>query len=345
MKILLYHFTILSVLFCNEVKSSEADTVWYNSEWEITSKERADFFRIASFDLNSGCFTGNIEDYYMNGSIEMTGYYKTGLKDGAFIFYYENGSIMLSAKFENNKRTGYWIYYSEDEKVTKEIIYSEGNEKLMTFIDKKGKVLVKDGTGKFHEQRKDEFSTFIIKGKVKNGLKDKVWKQFRDQRIIYHEKYKDTKFVEGYSYLYSSINKEFPILEYDEVIPELLKKEDIQFERGVKMEMNEIAEYFYNRILNDRGLEENSNIINSKSELTDFFDESIIYNQDEVDNNYYEIITITFELNANREIVHYSFPESVLPEGLKQELIRIIKSIKKLNIQADNNKIEFQYQL
>ena len=58
---------------------------------------------------------GYWEDYYNNGKISYTGYYKNGIKDDYWKFYKADGYLIMTGKFIGGKRDGLWKFYVNGE--------------------------------------------------------------------------------------------------------------------------------------------------------------------------------------------------------------------------------------
>jgi TonB family protein len=84
------------------------DTMYFDRNWEQTSKDESYYYRIISVDP-SGEFRFYVEDYYPDGQIQMTGTYKSirpDNKDGVFIYYYEDGNIQMKCEYQDNQLNG-----------------------------------------------------------------------------------------------------------------------------------------------------------------------------------------------------------------------------------------------
>ena len=99
-----------SIHLTSIINAQEKITLYYNSNWEITRKEKATYFREAEFDLNNFKLDGTVMDFSITGTPIMKGKYNSDKKDGDFVFYYENGNIKSKGKYDNDRRVGYWEY-------------------------------------------------------------------------------------------------------------------------------------------------------------------------------------------------------------------------------------------
>ena len=56
--------------------------------------------------------TGKYVEYYKNGQIKMTGYYRDGKKSGTWSTYYDNGKVDSEGYYSNGKKSGKWIEHT-----------------------------------------------------------------------------------------------------------------------------------------------------------------------------------------------------------------------------------------
>lgn len=178
-------FTLISL----PLKSQGFGKVYYNEYWEMTSMKYAKYYRNSGFDTSLMVFDSTVFDHYINGSIEMTGRYNKGAKDGSFIYYYPDNSLRLISSYKKNSRTDVWTTFFPDGKVHKSVSYSDGKERITALNDENGKPLHEKLTGKYVEDiwydygQNKFFDTnpgrmsekMIIEGALRNGYKDGTW--------------------------------------------------------------------------------------------------------------------------------------------------------------------------
>jgi TonB family protein len=85
------------------------DTMYFNQNWEQSTKQDANYYRIVSTDTSSGSFRFFVRDFYLSGQVQMTGTYKSirpDNKDGQFIYYYENGQQQRDCHYRDNTLNG-----------------------------------------------------------------------------------------------------------------------------------------------------------------------------------------------------------------------------------------------
>jgi hypothetical protein len=218
MKLLIIVFVCL--ISSNSVFAQPVDTIYYNSEWQICEKARADYYRICTVKSDSGwIFTGSVKDYQMNGTPHMEGHYDSnGFRDGDFIFYYPDGKKEAQGRFIKDRFHGNWQFYYPDGK-NKARIYYSGDALLFVFIeyiDEKGNYLVKDGTGKFNIPVIEIYGDrkYLLKGEFINGDREGDWEyRVNDNNLTvdirHKEVYKNGEFKKGQSIGEGKVYREF----------------------------------------------------------------------------------------------------------------------------------------
>ncbi|MDD2799058.1 MAG: hypothetical protein PHV20_10730 [Bacteroidales bacterium] len=199
MKNLILTFFLFSIY--QIANSQNYDSVFYNSKWEVTSFKYGKYFRISRFDSQKMTFDSLVTDHFYDGSIEMTGKYLNGLKEGEFIYYYPNRSIRLRSEYSKNNRVGTWTEFFENGQIFKEVCYDDNKEKLTKYFDKRGKSILKKETGKYSfiyylnpqfssystEIYDDNSIKYILKGKLENGLKNGKWTVMEYRKFFYEK--------------------------------------------------------------------------------------------------------------------------------------------------------------
>src|SRR5574344_1055263 len=135
--------------------------IYYNTDWEVTSKINSIYYRTSDFIDSLLAFDGKIEDRYaLNNQLEMIGYYKNGKKNGEFIFYYPNGDIRLIANYLNNYRNGNWKEFYPNGCVKIEAKYINNLELLIQLNDSSGNSVINDNKYRFKQDG------FKVKGHI-----------------------------------------------------------------------------------------------------------------------------------------------------------------------------------
>lgn len=92
-------------------------TIYFDSNWESTSRSNAEFYRIAYYN-SSGDFTGTVKDFYGSGKVQcivQTDSYRLycgqwptdcGMKNGTATWYHENGNKEREMRVEDGQSIG-----------------------------------------------------------------------------------------------------------------------------------------------------------------------------------------------------------------------------------------------
>lgn len=97
----------------------QKDTLYFNRKWQKTTKDSAAFYRYIVKENN----LFKVEDYYLNGKLQMTGTYSSldpDIKEGKFTYYSEKGIIYRQFDYVDNEARGYGyekIFYDDTDKV------------------------------------------------------------------------------------------------------------------------------------------------------------------------------------------------------------------------------------
>ncbi|MCD8421708.1 trypsin-like peptidase domain-containing protein [Tenacibaculum finnmarkense] len=105
-------------LFVSQITFSQQEKVYYNSEWKVTNKSKAKFYRLITFD-EKGKPKGKVKDYFMNGNLQWEGYLSYADKyenskdsiEGVSIWYYDNGNKSMQTNTVDGKLEGREYYH------------------------------------------------------------------------------------------------------------------------------------------------------------------------------------------------------------------------------------------
>ena len=103
MKILLLLFFLLNA---TTSFSQKADTIWYNSKWEKTTRSDKFYYRVVKWEKSKKAYF--VRDFYPNGVTQMEGYYSSmdpEVRNGDFKWWFDDGSRQREAAFKNDTIT------------------------------------------------------------------------------------------------------------------------------------------------------------------------------------------------------------------------------------------------
>mgnify|MGYP000046380805 CR=1 FL=1 len=186
MKINLILVFICFILFNAAIGQPKRDTIYLDENWSICEKPVAEYYRVASLLIDQELFyVGEVNDYYIEGQIEMKGIYNNkGMRDGYFTFYRKNGKKSKEGKFSKDEMVGIWNYYDENENIHVQFDCKNSLEFTpLLIVSNSGDTILKNGNGYFslncQKDLPNVFSptiSYTIEGKVTNGKKDGEYK-------------------------------------------------------------------------------------------------------------------------------------------------------------------------
>ncbi len=92
-------FIIISIFYVHNLHGQTQDTIFYDSNWEVTSNDSASYYRVIKED---SLFI--VHDYYISGQVQMKGYYKDldqEVKHGEFIYYTKDGEVSKISHYKD----------------------------------------------------------------------------------------------------------------------------------------------------------------------------------------------------------------------------------------------------
>ena len=161
------------------------DTMYFNQNWEQSSEQDANYYRIVSTDTSSGSFRFFVKDYYLSGQVQMTGTYNSirpDNKDGQFIYYYDNGQQQRDCFYRENTLNGTFREWYRSGKLKNVQEYKNG------LLDGPYKTWREDGSLK-QEAR-------YVKGEKSGNFRT----YYENGQLTRNDLYEDDKLVEGFCF-------------------------------------------------------------------------------------------------------------------------------------------------
>jgi len=201
------HLLIFLFLPFYMFSQTENDKIIYlDSLFSITTKENHIYYKVVK-DYYFQKESYLIEYYYKSGKLKKTATSKESDTNKYFGFvtsYYENGTASEKLFYKDSQPNGPYRswYINGKKKAIGEYIATNGDAAKATILkidqywDENSVQKVIDGEGTYLEQS----GKLSLEGKVKNGLKDGVWKGKDDrQYITFEEEYQNGEFISGVS--------------------------------------------------------------------------------------------------------------------------------------------------
>ncbi len=157
-KIMLTSITLF-LIFSITSSFAQKDTIWYDTNWKVTAKSKASYFRCHCIQVDNGYW---FTDYYVSGAKQMEGLSLEEDKEvyqGVVKWYHENGNSFQIVNYNKGVLNGNRQVFYENGKLKTEENYKQGKK------DGKWKELFENGNAK-------EI------GSYENGQKEGVWKNY-----------------------------------------------------------------------------------------------------------------------------------------------------------------------
>lgn len=165
--------------------------------------------RVGQYDFQQQWFNGEFTDFDNQGRAILKGNFREGRKEGPFKAFHPNGQLKWMVSYIQDIPQGLWKFYYPDGKPLLEVIYDNGERRILNFWDQRGKQRVINGNGKYaFEVAADGYNEFGYirynrKGKLVDGHAHGTWSidyVFSDgkKRKAGYELYQHEKFVQGY---------------------------------------------------------------------------------------------------------------------------------------------------
>ncbi|KQS90173.1 hypothetical protein [Chryseobacterium sp. Leaf394] len=136
---------IISFLISQIYYSQKTELIYYDKDWEITTKANALFYRLMPMKEIGELVL--VQDFYMNGTPQFEGYALKSDNDsyvGDIIWYDQNGNDENFKQYRNDTKNATLLYYHQNGKLRKKVQYKEGVKDGETIIyGTDGSVLMK----------------------------------------------------------------------------------------------------------------------------------------------------------------------------------------------------------
>lgn len=136
---------IISCLFLQMLFSQKSDPIYYDKDWEVTTKANASYYRLMPLKQIGELVL--LQDFYINGTQQFEGYTLKANENayiGDIIWYDENGNDDNARQYRNDTKNLTLLYYHSNGKIRKKVQYKDGvkdGEIIIYAVD--GSVLMK----------------------------------------------------------------------------------------------------------------------------------------------------------------------------------------------------------
>jgi antitoxin component YwqK of YwqJK toxin-antitoxin module len=203
MKLNLQNNIIFCLLItCAKLSGQEIATIFYTQNWEITSANKATYYRFAFLNSSRDFFEGKFTDFSVKDKkMIASGEYLSNQKNGEFIKYFENGDIEQKGNYKYNCPSGRWYYYYLNGQLKMIIDFDEKDFKFIEYRDTSNNILLLNGTGKWEAEVNVYGFQTKLTATFKNGERNGNWVYIaKDGKKILNEVYRNSEFKSSYGY-------------------------------------------------------------------------------------------------------------------------------------------------
>jgi len=219
MKYILYPGVLLAIFMsCSQFCLAQRDTTYFDAKWLPATRANAQYYRFINKEDDS---TYTIQDFYLNGTLQMEGIYNSldtpgnPHRNGIFKYYFPSGNVRSIGYYEHGQRTGQWaMYYNSngvlkaqltfvDDSLSGEARYydSIGHKLTSTgrffdgkragewkYFNRNGKIFL---TEDFRNRGTETTATLmdadgkiIAKGETVYGKRTGIWKYYENEKLV-----------------------------------------------------------------------------------------------------------------------------------------------------------------
>ena len=113
MKAASFLLALLAVVTVNAQQLIEVNGLYCTADGQVFTGEYTTYYphgeKAATYSIQDGLLHKNVTYYRENGSVEMTGSFHRGKKDGIWRSHDDQGKLTAEARFKKGERIGEWI--------------------------------------------------------------------------------------------------------------------------------------------------------------------------------------------------------------------------------------------
>ena len=202
---------IFGVMCWQQTRAQKSDTLTFylkNTGELVSIKDSADYYRVIMPPDKKNKMRFPVKDFYVNGTLKMTGTSTKKILDVSFIGtctnFYPNGKTKSIENFSQSTVDGSIVkndatmnYPNGQLYFIK--IYHDYKEELVTCHDSTGKLLADNGNGTWLKYDEDN-KNLVGEGEIKDGVEDGDWHGSIGDSVKYTCTYKKGKITSGIGY-------------------------------------------------------------------------------------------------------------------------------------------------
>jgi S1-C subfamily serine protease/antitoxin component YwqK of YwqJK toxin-antitoxin module len=284
------------------------DKIYYDADWKVCSKSKADYYRLISFDENEKP-KGKVKDYFITGELQWEGYFSyvdkydnsKDINEGLCIWYYQNGRKQRESNLIQNKENGLTTFWHENGNKSREVEYTMG-ELDGDWVDyyESGKI-----------KRKYLFSNGELVGKFFTECDE-----FGSCQKVFYETFSNSENINNWSLIENKKDYESKIIEEKGLI--MKTKTDQGFRETIRIPLDLENNFSIETIIDFKGGSKNNG-------------HGLMWGYKDWDNYYYFYISANgyYRIGAKTEGINLKFAEwtetKIINQNYERNLIKILR--------------------
>lgn len=301
-------FTLLICLIISQISFGQQEKVYYDSDWKVCNKSKADYYRLISFDEN-GKPKGKVKDFYITGELQWEGYFSSvdkydnskDINEGECIWYYKNGNKSRQSVMNKNLENGITTYWYENGNKSTEANYDNGklNGNYTTFYE----------SGKLYRQFK------FSKGELASKFFTEC-DEFGTCQKMFYENFSNNDNINEWPIILDNKDFKTSIIKEKGLLME--SKNDQGFRETIRIPLNLESDFSIETIINFKNGDKNSG-------------QGLMWGYKDWDNYFYYYITATgfYTIGAKTEGIDLNFAEWMesksINKNYERNLIKILR--------------------
>lgn len=186
------NYIFILLIICLKLSGEEKiTTVFYNLNWEITTPQKATYYRFTGLNNTGDFYDGKYTDFLVKDkSMVSIGEYSNNHKNGEFIEYFSNGNIKKKGNYNDDHLIGNWYYYYPNGQLKMIMYFMDKDFQPIECRDSLNNISLEKGTGKWETEIYINGKLAKLIAKFKKGKRNGEWKYLDNSgKEIYSEEY------------------------------------------------------------------------------------------------------------------------------------------------------------
>jgi len=180
--------------------------VYYDSLWQITSQQSAQYYCVSQWNSLTSTFYGKFTTYTISGKKYDDGKFVTNnyknLLDGTYGSFWENGNLKMVGRYKNDLLSGGLQFFNENSESLLSVFCANDNFKFVSTLesDKDTSLIKKGFVWSWIIESYDKSNNMQLTGSLINFKRDKQWTILNHGDTVLFENYDNNNFLDGFAF-------------------------------------------------------------------------------------------------------------------------------------------------